>query len=151
VAADGLVAAEGLGRPIQLQILAVEIELFDGIAQLDGGLELEPLLTGVALQARGGEGLGQGLGGTAGGHAFDHEWTFGFQGPIPRLPAEPPGESHHFRFGPPVATEGVAGLAPALELGSPLQFQSVAIEEKAGPLGGKAVQTVFSHGGAIDA
>jgi len=36
-------------------------------------------------------------------------------------------------------------------LRSPLQFQSVAIEEEAGPLGGEAVQAVFSHGGSIDA
>jgi len=58
LAAESLVAAEGLGRPIQLQILAVEIELFEGITDLHGGLELVALLTGVAVQACGGERLG---------------------------------------------------------------------------------------------
>jgi hypothetical protein len=42
-------------------------------------------------------------------------------------------------------------LAPALDPRCPLQFESVAIEEEASPLGPEAVQAVFGHGGAIDA
>ena len=151
MAAEGLVAAEGLGRPIQLQILAVEIELFAGIADLHGGLELVALLTGIAVEARGGERLGQSLGGTAGGQARDPQRTLGFQGSLPRLPGELLGKGHHFGVGPPLAAEGVTGLAPALDPRCPLQFESVAIEEEASPVGLEAVQAVFGHGGAINA
>jgi len=139
VAAENLVAAEGPGRPIQLQILAVEIELFDGIADLHGGLELVALLTGIAVQACGGKRLWQSLGGSAGGQARDPQRTLGFQVSLPRLPGEPLGQGYHFGVGTPLAAEGVTGLAPALDPRCPLQFESVAIEEEASPLGPEAV------------